>query len=178
MIHFSELGVRITRKIRRIEKPSRKKRGQSLAEFALVLPILLLIMFGIIDFGWMLFNYVALNNGLREGLRYASVGGYGTTPQYFQCDAIRNEIITRAGSSGIQPGNITIQYDMGDPNNMLTNNLGSCPSNTVVTLNNGYRVVIDVNVTVHFLTPLVSAFAPGGMVIHLNGARSVYPQGF
>lgn len=42
-------------------------------EFALVLPIFLLILCGIIDFGWMFYNQLALNNISREGARYAVV---------------------------------------------------------------------------------------------------------
>src|SRR5258706_3512507 len=48
----------------------KKSRGQALVEFALVLPILLLLLFGTIDFGWIMFNYVSLYNVLREGIRY------------------------------------------------------------------------------------------------------------
>ncbi len=42
-------------------------------ELALVLPIFLLILCGILDFGWMYYNQLALNNICREGARYAVV---------------------------------------------------------------------------------------------------------
>ncbi len=51
----------------------RKEDGQAMLEFALVLPIFLLILCGIIDFGWMFYNQLALNNICREGARYAIV---------------------------------------------------------------------------------------------------------
>lgn len=51
----------------------RKEDGQAMLEFALVLPIFLLILCGIIDFGWMFYNQLALNNICREGARYAVV---------------------------------------------------------------------------------------------------------
>ena len=50
-----------------------KKRGQSLVEFALVLPILLLLVFAIIDFGWLLGNQLLATYGCREGARYGAV---------------------------------------------------------------------------------------------------------
>ena len=47
--------------------------GQAMVEFALVLPIFLLILCGVIDFGWLFYNQLALNNICREGARYAVV---------------------------------------------------------------------------------------------------------
>lgn len=47
--------------------------GQSLVEFALVLPILLLLICAIIDFGWLYYNQITLNNAAREGARYAVI---------------------------------------------------------------------------------------------------------
>ena len=51
----------------------RGEDGQAMVEFALILPILLLILCGIIDFGWLFYNQLALNNICREGARYAVV---------------------------------------------------------------------------------------------------------
>lgn len=53
----------------------RSEWGQSLVEFAMVVPLLLLLVFGIIDFGRLLMNQVTLTNAVREGARIASVGG-------------------------------------------------------------------------------------------------------
>lgn len=54
----------------------RKKRdeeGQGTVEFALILPILLLVIFGIIDFGWLFFNETMLSNIARSSARKAVV---------------------------------------------------------------------------------------------------------
>ncbi len=48
------------------------KRGQSLAEFALILPVLVLLMLGTIDFGRVFFAYVSVTNAARNGADYAS----------------------------------------------------------------------------------------------------------
>lgn len=50
------------------------KKGQSLVETALVLPIIVLILMGIIDFGLLFNNYLVLNNASREAARIAAVG--------------------------------------------------------------------------------------------------------
>lgn len=53
----------------------RSEKGQSLVEFALVLPLLLTILFGITDFGRIFLDYLTLDHASREGARMASVGG-------------------------------------------------------------------------------------------------------
>src|SRR4051812_48896404 len=54
----------------------RRRKGQTLAEFAITLPTLLLIMFGIIEFGRVFQAWVTLQNSAREAARYASTGQY------------------------------------------------------------------------------------------------------
>ena len=49
------------------------EKGQALVEFALALPILLMLLCGIIDFGWIYYNQITLNNAAREGARYAVI---------------------------------------------------------------------------------------------------------
>lgn len=49
------------------------ERGQSLVEFALVLPVLLLLFMGILDFGRAVYAYNTLSNAAREGARVAIV---------------------------------------------------------------------------------------------------------
>ena len=50
------------------------ERGAAAVEFALVVPILLLLVFGIVDFGWMLNRDTMVNNASRDGVRAASLG--------------------------------------------------------------------------------------------------------
>ena len=57
-------------KLRHIIK---KEHGQAMVEFALVLPILLLLIGGIIDFGWIFFNQISANNASREAARFVAV---------------------------------------------------------------------------------------------------------
>lgn len=47
-------------------------RGQAMAEFALILPIALLILFGIIQFGFLFAAQIGMVNALRETVRYGS----------------------------------------------------------------------------------------------------------
>ncbi len=170
----------------------KRTTGQALLEFALVLPLLLMLVCAIFDFGWMVFNYSQLYNGLREGLRFGSVTGYDVTAQYRQCDGIRQKIRELANVSGVTDGNIGITYDTGDPATAI----GTCPSGLPVSITgerlapkpcqtalhnpdfcNGDRIVIRIDITVPFLTPVIRPFLPGGMTFSLVAARSIYPGG-
>lgn len=51
----------------------KNEAGQAMVEFALVVPILLLILGGIIDFGWVFHQKVLANNFSRETARYVSI---------------------------------------------------------------------------------------------------------
>jgi hypothetical protein len=53
-----------------------ESRGQGIVEFALVVSLLLLILFGIIDFSRLFFAYATMANGVREGARYGVVHSY------------------------------------------------------------------------------------------------------
>jgi Flp pilus assembly protein TadG len=51
-------------------------RGASAVEFALIMPVLFLLIFGIIDYGLLFFDSIGLRQGAREGARQAVVQRY------------------------------------------------------------------------------------------------------
>jgi hypothetical protein len=53
-----------------------EKQGQSLVEFALILPIMLLMLLGVFEVGYALRSYLALANVNREATRFAARGIY------------------------------------------------------------------------------------------------------
>lgn len=53
---------------------ARDKRGQSLVEMALILPLLIIILFGIVEFGRVFHSYITITHAAREGARAGVVG--------------------------------------------------------------------------------------------------------
>ena len=51
--------------------------GAALIEFAIVLPLMLLVLFGMIDFGLLFQRYQVVTNAAREGARIAVLPSYG-----------------------------------------------------------------------------------------------------
>lgn len=78
-------------------------RAQSLTEFAFVVPVLLAVLIGIMEFGWLAKNTMTLSSAAREGARMAAVGRTTQTV---------SDVITRyaspIGLSGAR-GSITLQ---------------------------------------------------------------------
>lgn len=74
----------------------RSERGAELIEFALVFPTLLLVMLGIIDFGFLFQRYEVVTNAAREGARVAILPGYSDA----DVQARVNQYLTSGGLTG------------------------------------------------------------------------------
>lgn len=81
----------------------KNENGQSLVEFALVLPILLLLVLGVIEFGWLLNGKITLNSAAREGARVAVVLNLSDP----ECKQRVYDTI----NSTIESSGITVNYD-------------------------------------------------------------------
>ena len=51
------------------------ERGASLVEFAILAPLLIILVLGIVEFGWLFGQYNDVRHGAREGARFAAVDG-------------------------------------------------------------------------------------------------------
>ena len=67
------------------QKSRSRNQAQALVEFVLALPVLLILLFGIIELGRLLQTWLAIQNAARFGARYAVTGEYN--PQYCQIAA-------------------------------------------------------------------------------------------
>lgn len=96
---------------RRLDR-RRQDRGAAAVEFALVVPILLLVVIGIFNFGFLFAQQIALNNGARQAARFAVVDGR-------DCGAIQAEGMSAAETIGMGPSQV--------PTPVITRNGGSAP---------------------------------------------------
>lgn len=70
------------------------ERGQSLAEFALTLTLLILILLGIFDLGRVFHTYIVITNAAREGAYYGSM-------HPSDLSGIAQRVISEAQDSGV-----------------------------------------------------------------------------
>lgn len=85
----------------------KKHKGQSVVEFALVLPLFLFIMFGIIYTGMMFHDYTTLSNIARSSAREAAISAtynYSEIAKYYkdnQLDELMTSFYKKADSNPI-----------------------------------------------------------------------------
>lgn len=96
-----------------IKRPLKKRKsiGQSLVEFALLLPILLMLFSGMIEFGFMLNTYLSLLDSTRQAARLFA----NSTP--FQLDTATNTIVDDPNfSPSVALATVDILAPAADPN--------------------------------------------------------------
>jgi hypothetical protein len=95
----------------------RTERAQAMVEFAIVAPILFLMLFGVIEVGRMMFLYAAVTNASREAVRWGSAVGYDDVSgilRYKNCQRIA-EIAQNAAFSPDAAVEIFYDTGPGDP---------------------------------------------------------------
>ena len=90
-------------------------RGQAIVEFAIVFPVLMMLLVGIFEAGRMLFIYSAVTNASREAARFGSALGFDDAGnhKYKDCVGIRERAQKSAYFLNLTAADITIQYDQG-----------------------------------------------------------------
>src|SRR4030042_874326 len=162
------------------KKLTHKKReyAQTMVEFALVFPIVLLITYGMIEFGRMLFIYAAVTGASREGARYGAAAGEVNTdefgipevvPHYQHCTGIRNAVQRGAILTPIDVGDVSIWYDHGPETGHITNSCRPVDANKKDLINMGDR--IGVHVVAHY-SPIIPFFGLNGFDINSENART------
>lgn len=143
-------------------------RGQSLVEFALLLPLLLAIIFGVIDFGRSIFQYSTLSEGARQAGRLAVVDQ--------TIAAIKAEAISRSAGIKLDPDPNGVRTCFKDSSISgaqlacsITTSSTLCEGGTVVTI--GCLAVVETQSTFRALTPVISNWV-GDIVLT---SRSVNP---
>ena len=124
--------------------------GQTLLEFALVFPLFIMLVCGILDFGNLLYSQMTVQNALREAGRYAVTGQCSTPPSGCLTDS-KGNTLSRVGSiiqiaSQMAPG-----FDfssMSISSGGVANNPGGP----------GATVILSVSPSVQLLTPIVSSY--------------------
>jgi Flp pilus assembly protein TadG len=91
-------------------KPQREgSRGQELVEYALALPIFLMIVMGIVDLGRVVYYNSAIHNSVREGARYGII---------YPADWVGIEAAVRNTAIGLNPLDLTVTVSQPDPDSI------------------------------------------------------------
>jgi hypothetical protein len=132
----------------------KKFRAQAIVEFMLALPVLLMLLYGIIEIGRLIFIFSSVANASRQAARYGSASGEIDNVAFFQdCDGIRS--VANQSAFIIKFDKINITYDRGinpDGTSVPITNIDpnpdkdSCPIEDY-TVRNGDRIIVQVSTT-------------------------------
>jgi len=137
-------------------------------EFAIILPLLLLLTLGIIEVGHWLAVYSSASSAANQAARYGAVAGLNAdgTAFYLDCTGIRASAKRTAFLQGLSDSDIQVMYDTG----LVTSTIGACDSNNVPRfttdgtamtnvnsdeLVNGGRIVVTVTTIYNPIVPIV-----------------------
>jgi len=161
----------------------RRAWGQSVVEFALVLPLFLLLTIGVVDMARVFSGYVSLTNGVREAALYASLTSDLPNPNYanwcpttttMQCptgnrhdpDSIGQRV--RDEASGLDQTQITISQPTCTPDPPTSPVVyGTCDANSRwVKIGASYRMPV--------LTPILSTILGNAVTMSATVTAQVF----
>jgi Flp pilus assembly protein TadG len=156
----------------KIYSQKRKKSGyraQAMVEFAIALPVLMVLLVGIMEVGRMILTYALVNNSSRDAVRYASAVGRGDDGlfKYNNCAGIK----TSAQQSAYIVTLTTISISYKDENG---NSAGVCDATSGedpdIKVDSGYRVSVTVTAS---YSPVVKLIPIGTKTFTATSSRTI-----
>jgi Flp pilus assembly protein TadG len=154
--------------------PVQGSEGQALIEFALVVPLLFLLIFNAVNFGGFLYSWITVSNAARAGGQYAAMGAaYASYPTAATLNdiqtLIQNETSSLPGASATNPAitvcenqnGTAVTYPPTNPPTACTSTAPPQDPETITGLTGASTyttVAIDVTYT---YTPFIGAFSSG-----------------
>jgi hypothetical protein len=154
-------------KIRKLNP--KKSKAQAMVEFAIVLPLLMLLLYGLLEAGRILFLYSTVVTASRQAVRYGSTTGAGTNGvfRYQDCAGIKNAASRVAFLGPFDT--ITIEYDTGPGYSPFDTCDGTTDNISLV--GNSNRVVVTVSEPFTPIIPLIVPITP--RIITAKSARTI-----
>lgn len=130
----------------------RGDRGVALVEFALVLPLLCFLIFGVIDFGFMVNRDTLINNAAREGAREGTLN-----PDWSDIVAV-----TRSSLGSLNNSNLTVTVTCRNADGTACS--PATEAGFDAQADSGDVVIVNVAYNYKWITPVPQLFGGGGTV--------------
>ena len=165
---------------------SSRSAGQALVEFALVLPVMLLLLLMAVDFGRLFTTYIAINNAAREGAFYAAEHARDTPfvqasfEAAAQAAAEREVNVQGQGGEGMLPSACRSARPPGRPAALSCDTAASSGGVTA------YQATVTVSQPFSLITPIVGELFGGSLDLTATSScpgpqraeRDCAPRGF
>jgi hypothetical protein len=161
-----------------------KSRAQAMVEFAIVLPLLLLLLYGLLEAGRLLFMYSTVVTATRQASRYGSATGQGgdytaiggpdnsNVPRYQDCFGIRQAAQRVDFLNSFDNDDILIQYDSGPGTPIVDTCDGDADTDVEPSINNDSRIVVTVDGSFFPIVPRIVPFIERS-VVNGNPIRAI-----
>jgi TadE-like protein len=151
--------------------------GATLVEFAVIFPLLLLLLFGVIEFGRLITTIISVSTASREGARFGTAIGETTpgTPQYIDCagivDAARSKVVIGRPTAS----EVIVVWDEGPGTTPIADCDGATvlPAPNVLLIESGHRVSVTVQKQFGTGIPLISNFI-GTLNLESTDNRTIF----
>lgn len=165
----------------------KKNAAQAIVEFAIVLPLLLLLLYGLLEAGRLLFIYSSVVNASRQAVRYGATTGVGTggvQHRYWDCAGIRAAAQKVDFLNAFDDEDVIIAHDggSGSPTQYCGNGdpVTAPPASDttyIPSVNNTDRLVVtikgDFNSLVPKIVPFISRTRAKNNPITITSARTI-----
>ena len=128
----------------------RLQRGQSLVEFALALPVIFILVFGVIDGGRLVYSLATLDYAVEEGGRVAGLPGTASVA------AVQSNVSNHAYFMNVPSGSVSVVVNAG--------------AKTYTNRTTGDRVVVSAS---YVYSPIVTSIFGLGFSITLSARSDV-----
>jgi Flp pilus assembly protein TadG len=140
--------------------------GAAMVEFAIVVPLLILLLCAVIDFGLIFGGYMSMENGVAAAARNISLDAYqfsGATcsggPTVATADAVCSVVASMGSLSGLNAGSLTVGICFVTPGTSPSCSGSSAPGTSA-----SDDVVVCAKATMQSTTGLTSVFVSGSTV--------------
>lgn len=155
-------------------RPGRGSRGQSMVEFALILPVMLFLMAIAVDFGRLFYAYIAVENAAKEGALFGSRSPLCVDSSNVACpDPINVLWRVENEASNLQSGGTSLlntQITCRAPNGTLRQPINDCV--------NGDTYIVAVTYDFGLITPILSSVLGSGMTLASTSEARVIGDAF
>jgi Flp pilus assembly protein TadG len=140
-----------------------RARGQAVVEFALIIPVFMLLLLAAVDFGRLFFTYIQLNNTAREGAAYAALNPTTDNATLTTAALLESNVQAQSGEGALTATASCV--DSSGTALVCSSALGGTGA--------GNRVTVNVGETFQFFTPLIGNFWPGGLHVGTSATAAV-----
>lgn len=129
----------------------RRREGQTLIEFALAFPVLLMVFLGVLEIGWMAFNQTANLNASRAGARAGAIG---------QPNQIVDQL-AKANAYGLPIQNVRVEVT----------DINGVPTSSAENRDSGNLITVTTEIGYQPIGPLFN-FLPGSRAVTISASSS------